>query len=412
MLIFIIFLGMLFTFKNDYSFIEKNSNGSQKEQILDEYQVCTGFIYHIWFIKDQAYGDTDEIFLGSIWDVDVDSEGRVYIADAGNVTIHVYDSDGSYFTSIGQQGRGPGEFLHVTHHTKIHINHNKLFVTGTEWIFSDKVQVFSLHDLSFSHEIIFDESDKKAFDQELENYFPKKVTPLENEHLLVSYEYVRSPEYLERDENKIMYYLHDKNGKIVTGPVLEQKDRTYLYLVYNGRGYNYYAFPFFAKSIFTVSDDGYLYSAFSDAFRIDVRTPNGKLVRTIEHSFDNITTSRRELIQKYEGIDMSRLDFNEGDDVALQMIREADNLPESWPALNDLLIDDENRLWVSTIVEDFDIYEWWVLEETGELITRFEWPRDEPIEVVKNGYMYTRETDEVTGLQQVVRYRVEMTEAE
>jgi len=96
----------------------------------------------------------------------------------------------------------------------------------------------------------------------------------------------------------------------------------------------------------------------------------------------------------------------------LQMIREADNLPESWPALNDLLIDDENRLWVSTIVEDFEIFEWWVLEETGELITRFKWPRDEPIEVVKNGYMYTLETDEDTGLQQVVRYRIEMTETE
>jgi hypothetical protein len=39
------------------------------------------------------------------------------------------------------------------------------------------------------------------------------------------------------------------------------------------------------------------------------------------------------------------------------------------------------------------------LEELGEVITTFEWPRDEPIEVIKNGKMYTRQTDEVTGLQ-------------
>jgi hypothetical protein len=149
-------------------------------------------------------------------------------------------------------------------------------------------QVFSLHDLSFSHEIVFDESDKKAFDPDLENYFPKNVTPLENERLL---------------------------------------------------------------------------------------------------------------------------DFNEGDNVALQMIREADNLPETWPALEEMLIDDENRLWASTIVDDFDIYEWWVFaDDNGDVITKFEWPRDEPIEVVKNGFMYTRQTDEETGLQQIVRYRIEFEE--
>jgi hypothetical protein len=45
-----------------------------------------------------------------------------------------------------------------------------------------------------------------------------------------------------------------------------------------------------------------------------------------------------------------------------------------------------------------------VFEETGTL-TRFEWPRDEPIEVKKNGYMYTRETEQETGLQQVVQYQ-------
>jgi len=52
--------------------------------------------------------------------------------------------------------------------------------------------------------------------------------------------------------------------------------------------------------------------------------------------------------------------------------------------------------------------EWRVLEKNGELITKFEWPRDEPIEVIKNGMMYKRQTDEETGLQQVVRYGFEL----
>jgi len=48
--------------------------------------------------------------------------------------------------------------------------------------------------------------------------------------------------------------------------------------------------------------------------------------------------------------------------------------------MNDLLSDYKNRLWL----------------------------RDEPIMIVKNGKIYTRETDQETGLQQVVIYRIEM----
>ena len=84
------------------------------------------------------------------------------------------------------------------------------------------------------------------------------------------------------------------------------------------------------------------------------------------------------------------------------------DLPETWPAIDNILADDEGRLWVATIVEDLSVYEWWVLEDSGELITKFKWPRDEPIEVVKNGKIYTRETDEDTGLQRVVRYGIGM----
>ena len=190
---------------------------------------------------------------------------------------------------------------------------------------------------------------------------------------------------------------------------MNKKDRTYLYQVYEGgRGYNYHAFPFFGKSLFAVSGNGLIYTAQTEEFRLDVYDANGQHQFTIEHPFETMELTRSGLLRMYEDVDLSRLDFREGEDAALQMIREADNLPETWPALNDLLIDDENRLWVSTIVENLDIYEWWVMEESGELITRFEWPRDEPIEVVKNGYMYTRETDEETGLQQIVRYKIEM----
>ncbi|TVQ03146.1 MAG: hypothetical protein EA359_10190 [Balneolaceae bacterium] len=97
---------------------------------------------------------------------------------------------------------------------------------------------------------------------------------------------------------------------------------------------------------------------------------------------------------------------NLNDEMSLFLEKQA---PETWPAFNDLIVDDSNRLWVSAIIDDFEVYQWWVLKvDTGELLARFEWHRDKPILVVRNGHMYTRERDEETGLQQIVRYRIGM----
>jgi len=75
------------------------------------------------------------------------------------------------------------------------------------------------------------------------------------------------------------------------------------------------------------------------------------------------------------------------------VIRETD-LPTTWPALDKMLVDDKNRLWVAVIVADQDIYQWWVLDGSdGSLLARFTWPRTRQIEVVKNGKLYTSEAN-------------------
>ena len=44
----------------------------------------------------------------------VDESGSVFIADAQEWRIKVFDQSGSYLKSIGNRGQGPGEFMHVT----------------------------------------------------------------------------------------------------------------------------------------------------------------------------------------------------------------------------------------------------------------------------------------------------------
>jgi len=48
--------------------------------------------------------------FGNIWDADLDSRGRIYVADYGQAQVTVFDNNGRYLRTIGRRGSGPGEF--------------------------------------------------------------------------------------------------------------------------------------------------------------------------------------------------------------------------------------------------------------------------------------------------------------
>ncbi|HLR26599.1 MAG TPA: hypothetical protein VK112_12090 [Fodinibius sp.] len=86
-----------------------------------------------------------------------------------------------------------------------------------------------------------------------------------------------------------------------------------------------------------------------------------------------------------------------------------DTLPETWPAFDVLQPDDEGRLWISTFTSDPQTSEWWILDATdGTLLARFDWPREKKVEQIKNDKLYARETEKETGLQEIVRYGIEI----
>ncbi|MEX2602288.1 MAG: hypothetical protein WD355_11600 [Balneolaceae bacterium] len=95
-------------------------------------------------------------------------------------------------------------------------------------------------------------------------------------------------------------------------------------------------------------------------------------------------------------------------------------MPDTWPALHTMELDDQGRLWVATITDSEDSYSWWVLTEEGELLARFEQPADrnsrfvrsQPEIIIRDGYLYTREVDVREEINRVVKHRIEMEERE
>ncbi|MFU8813093.1 MAG: hypothetical protein ACNA78_09000 [Balneolaceae bacterium] len=76
-----------------------------------------------------------------------------------------------------------------------------------------------------------------------------------------------------------------------------------------------------------------------------------------------------------------------------------------------LKVDDEHRIWAGILVSpDLENFEWWILDRSGKLLAKVEHPRNQLIIGIKNGHLYTKETDEETGAEFVVKYRMDWAE--
>lgn len=358
---------------------------------LSVYDVNSKLLYEISLEREQIFGDTEEEFIGMLTDVAVDDCGHVYIADGDQLDIKVYASDGSFLTKLGRQGDGPGEFMEIS---DIQIGKDKLFAFDRN---KQQSVIFFKDSLVYSHTIPIAE-DRDDVNELGDGYLNRYLLRGDDKFLMLFTvsniaDGVRD---WDRIEIRTLAYLLDKNGNINSEKLFERISSYHVLVPFGGRSVGT-PVAFYGTLLTVQSNDDDIYLAWSRDFLIKRYNSDGEYKDAIYYSFRR-NPFVPEAVFPEAGYELNR-----------QAVQSMD-LPKKSPALNKMLIDDENRLWVSTIVEDFDVYEWWVLEETGELITKFEWPRAEPIEVVRNGYIYTRETDIETYLQQIVRYQINLEE--
>jgi hypothetical protein len=356
-----------------------------------------------------SYGSTNDVFIDNIGSIAVDDSGRVYFTDGGPNGINVFDPNGRFLTHIGRKGQGPGEFASAN--PAIHIFSDRLYAID---LLALRISVFTIDSLKLIRSVNINPTNKTNV---LPDYYIHQIIPDKEGTYLVSFKkFLREvhdlPKGTKIDTLYRSYYPMDTEGRLIPKQVLKIQDQPVVIgSVFQNVGP--VSLNFFSKPLVAVSNDGSIYVANSRDFLIKEYRLGGEYLRALFHPFKKAALTRetvrenaRAFVEKMvSGVDISESMVQTMINSRQRLIRQID-LPPTWPALNDLLVDDENRLWISTIVEDFDVYEWWVLENSGELISTFRWPRDKPIEVVKNGYIYTRETDEETGLQQVVRYRI------
>lgn len=334
----------------------------------------------IQFNRTQVFEESEELTIGRISGIAIDESERVYISEStqGHAAIHVFDTEGSYLTSLGGYGEGPGEFRSIINPQ---IKDEYLFALDGRQL---KINVYSSQTFSFENSIQLDGKNWSHI-EELNGLFPADFTILDSSRILTSF---LKP---EGKHDLLYYYITNSNGEIISDKVLEQVSAEH-FVRPDNRG-SFFS-PFSGNGLMVISEDENLYTIWTDEILIKEYSVNGEYQRSFYHPFNNKKLNRDEVLNLYENNEEYRA-----------AVRNT-GVPEYWPAIRSVILDDENQFWISTIIDD-DTYEWWVLNREGKLTSQFQWPKTKEIRIVKNRSAYVLETEQDSGLQKVVKYQVQ-----
>ncbi|WP_147303564.1 hypothetical protein [Rhodohalobacter sp. SW132] len=136
------------------------------------------------------------------------------------------------------------------------------------------------------------------------------------------------------------FYPLSKNGEIVSAPLLVVDRFPFYFPIETDRLELPFPMPFTRSSLVSFSRDGRFYTNWTDDFLIRIYDSEGE--------FEEVW---------YESVTKSELDMNIFE---LSRFRERSlaqyEMPETWPAVHTMELDDEDRLWVATITDsDFHL---------------------------------------------------------
>ncbi|MDZ7805483.1 MAG: 6-bladed beta-propeller [Gracilimonas sp.] len=222
------------------------------------------------FAEEQSFADFDSVFYREIKHIGVDFSSRVYLNN--EEAIHVYEKDGSYLRKIGRKGRGPGKFEAI--HNFI-IKNNRLYVYDA---FMTRISVFNLNSFKLENEISL---------PSLKGLVGLGEFAVKNEGSLV----LGMTESRKKSNSviteKYMHYYHIDNKGVINDSRIETNKLADYFKVTNANGSSYPPIPFDRTTIFSLSESGKMYFAWTGEIAIKIFDANGRYMKGIYCPFEN-----------------------------------------------------------------------------------------------------------------------------
>lgn len=322
--------------------------------------------YSIELISEQTYGKTGEPFLTKIMGCVVDDR-NVIIGDGREYSsafpflyrVYAYNADGTYHTQIGGPGRGPGEYGMIL---GLQAKAGKVFVLDYT---GKRINAYTTADYSFERTTLIEQWNIRGHEDIERMNFGFFEARSDGNLLVLFYEFV-----MGTARSTDTYVLMDIDGnRMDFDPLVFQSNMKMGVEATPPRPST--PLPFMGDTFTALSPEDELYSVWSQDFLIKTYDARGNYQSAIYYPVKGPPFELSDYTEKasYDKSDvMSALD-----DVG-------EELPESNPVIADMKIDDENRIWVAvpTGVQS-DSYEWWILEQSGQLFAKLTLPRDQPI---------------------------------
>ena len=338
--------------------------------------------------------------LGWFAGLAVSSDGNVFIGDYTNLQVRAFDADGLFLASMGYRGRGAGEFLSIS---AITILDDELHVFDPRLV---RESIFSTQSMRLikDKEVYLHRTSDSIEELGL-RHMHHKIYLLPNQHYLTGYmehptDGRRGSKTFNLDQKRpIHYFIKNEEGELLSTNNIKLFNYEIIFTERNGRQFfNFFPLPFLNRSLITLSKDSQIYTAWTDTALVKTYDNKGTYLGSYFFPRERKNLTRKEVLAYAKF----------GSDNTQQLIQYAE-LPEYWPALNGLIVDDNKRLWVSFIdkKDDEAVNKWMVLDPSGELLATFTWPDALSIEEIMNNHIYTLET-QPDGQQRIVRYRFEL----
>jgi hypothetical protein len=334
--------------------------------------------------EDLSIGNEDDenyLFYRSR-DIQVDTDGNIYVLENGNRRLQVFDKDGKYLRTIGKRGQGPGEFnaptclqlddktgnIFVTDNTR-----RKIIIFEKEGKYIDK----DIHLVEILSDFCLD-SDGYILGKfkvpGIDSRFIKKVT-------------------LAGKVEKIFAEIPYSIQRIVISFTKVGKNAS-MGGVFITHGYEYDVF------LSKVDSNNFIYG-YSKKYELSVVNEKGDTILIIKKDEPpkKITKKEKDRIENQK-IWNIRKQGHQVSDLSLKF-------PDHKPYFYSIITDDISRIYVrknpgphySNTNPEYDVF-----NKEGLYLYKIHlnyYPH-----VIKNGYLYTIAVNEETGLEQIKRYRI------
>ena len=334
-------------------------------------------------IKDAVVNDNDHLI---IWDVN--TEGSSFPPPN---RLNVFNQDGTFHTQIGGNGRGPGEFIMLM---AMNTGNGNVYALDHT---NQRLNVYNADDYSFERSTLIEQWNVHSHEEVEELGFGRLDIRNDGNHLTAFFD--RVPNSDRQRIFKLM--LIDTDGNVLNPEPLEFPAGFTIRPQTTPPGPSL-TLLFMGHTITALSRDMALYSAWTRDFLIKKHDANGVYQSAIYYPVTGLPFDLRDHTES------SRYNIR---DIRNAFENSDEELPETNVVLDDLIVDDENRIWAAVPMDPLrENYEWWILAPSGELLAKLQRPRNKTIFDIKDGYLYAKEIDEETDSEYVVKYQVELTE--